>query len=158
MLAKTHILEREQMIPLPIGEVFEFFSRPDNLQAITPAWLDFRILDATEPLRKGALIRYALRWRGIPLRWTTEITEWDPPHGFVDTQISGPYVLWRHQHRFTADGSGTRINDTVSYILPFGALGAVVHRAFVKRDLQAIFDHRQQRVRELLRPGLGREG
>src|SRR5262249_47878528 len=48
---------------------------------------------------QGALIRYSLRWRIFPIRWTTEIVEWDPPHGFVDVQLKGPYQLWRHQHR-----------------------------------------------------------
>ena len=158
MLTQAHILPREQSIPLPVHEVFEFFARPENLQTITPAWLDFRILETPRALRKGSLIRYALRWRGIPLRWTTEITEWDPPHGFVDTQVSGPYALWRHVHRFAPDGSNTRIYDVVSYILPFWALGAVVHRAFVARDLRSIFDYRQRRVQELLRAGNGGTG
>jgi ligand-binding SRPBCC domain-containing protein len=44
-------------------------------------------------MKKGAHIQYALRLRGIPLRWLTEIEQWDPPHGFVDVQLKGPYRL-----------------------------------------------------------------
>ena len=92
-----YYLEREQWLPRPIEEVFSFFSRPENLQVITPSWLDFRVIEAPDELEAGALIRYRLRWRRWPIRWTTEFTVWNPPHGFVDRQLSGPYALWNHE-------------------------------------------------------------
>lgn len=60
---RTHVLEREQCVPRPIDEVFAFFSRPENLQVITPPWLDFRMVETPKMLQAGALIRYRLRWR-----------------------------------------------------------------------------------------------
>src|SRR5512134_623734 len=80
-----HLLERSQLIPTPLEQTFEFFADPRNLEAITPPWLRFRIVEAPQRLRQGSLLRYRLRLFGVPVRWTTEITDWDPPHGFADT-------------------------------------------------------------------------
>ena len=148
-----HILRVEQFVPRPLDEVFAFFARAENLQELTPPWLHFRIVSIDpNPVRKGTLIRYALRWRIFPIRWTTEISEWEPPHRFVDQQRKGPYKLWRHEHRFAAEGTGTRITDEVHYQLSLGALGLIVHKLKVKQDVEAIFAYRAaivtQRFRE----------
>jgi len=130
-----------------LNEVFDFFSRAENLQELTPPWLHFHILSVDpQPVRKGTLIRYSLRWRIFPIRWTTEIVEWDPPHGFVDVQLKGPYQLWRHQHRFIAEGNGTRILDEIQYRLPFGVLGKVAHALKVRHDVEGIFNYRKSAV------------
>jgi ligand-binding SRPBCC domain-containing protein len=143
-------LERHQRIARPIDDVFAFFSRAENLQDITPAWLDFGIVWVSTPeLQRGTLIRYALRWRSLPVRWTTEIIRWEPPVRFVDQQISGPYKLWHHEHRFERQGSATLMHDTVRYALPFGVVGAIVHATMVGRDVNSIFDYRAERIRAL---------
>lgn len=148
-MAKVFTLSREQWLPKPIELVFEFFSRPENLQSITPPWLDFRIVESPRDLCVGSLIHYTLRWRHVPLRWTTQITAWDPPRRFIDTQISGPYTLWEHEHRFVPESTGTRIYDTVRYSLPLGFLGTLTHRGWVESDLNKIFDFRRQQMEEL---------
>ena len=134
----------EQVVPRPIEEVFRFFSSAENLQEITPRKIHLRILSVSPgPMRKGTLLKYELRWRIFPIRWTTEITEWEPPHRFVDVQLKGPYKLWHHEHRFLAEGTGTRIFDEVRYALPFGVLGRVAHAIKVKKDVESIFAYRR---------------
>jgi len=143
----TFVFRAEQYVPSNIDEVFAFFSRAENLQELTPPWLHFRIVSVDpNPVRKGTLIRYALRWRIFPMRWTTEIVEWNPPHGFVDVQLKGPYRKWHHEHRFVAEDGGTRIYDEVQYELPFGMLGSLAHRLRVKKDVETIFAFRKQAV------------
>src|SRR5215475_12505895 len=142
-------LKAEQLVPRPLREVFEFFSRAENLQELTPPWLHFRILEVDPtPVRKGTLIRYALRWRIFPIHWTSEITEWNPPHSFADVQRKGPYKLWHHVHRFAASGSGTLISDEVRYELPFGILGRIAHTLKVRHDVETIFAYRKEAIRE----------
>lgn len=146
-----YTLRREQMLPLPVTQVFSFFADASNLEVITPPWLHFRIL-AQEIPQSGAdaLIDYWLRWRGLPIRWRTQITAWDPPDRFEDMQLVGPYRHWRHTHLFESAGQGTRMTDVVHYSLPFGLVGALAHRLVVASDLEAIFDFRAQRVASLL--------
>ena len=147
-----YVLEREQWLPRPISEIFQFFSRPENLQVITPPWLDFQMVDTPDQLEAGSRIRYRLRWRWMPIRWTTEISEWNQPHRFVDREISGPYALWNHEHRFETHAGGTIMRDFVTYALPFGWLGWVAYKAVVKRDVEKIFDFRAETMTRLF-PG-----
>jgi hypothetical protein len=143
-------LRREQWIPRPLDEVFAFFSDARNLAEITPPWLGFRILSPC-PIRIaiGTLLRYRLSWHGLPVSWSTRIARWDPPFRFVDVQLSGPYRLWHHTHRFESHDGGTRMTDVVRYRLPFGPIGRAVHALKVRRDVAAIFDYRFQRIAEL---------
>jgi hypothetical protein len=150
--AHEHELVRQQRLSLPIERVFEFYAQARNLESITPPWLGFAVI-TPEPIemREGALIDYRLRLHGVSVRWRTRIEAWEPPLRFVDAQLRGPYALWVHTHTFEADGAGAVvIGDHVRYALPFGALGTIAHAAFVKRDLQRIFDFRTQAVARLL--------
>ena len=148
MAIRHHVLRREQRLPHPPEAVFPFFADAGNLEAITPPWLGFQILTPRPiEMAAGTLIEYRLRLHGVPVRWLTRIEAWEPGTRFVDAQVRGPYRLWHHTHEFAPDGAGgTIMRDTVRYRLPFGVLGAVAHRAFVARDLAAIFDHRARRV------------
>jgi ligand-binding SRPBCC domain-containing protein len=144
------LLQREQWIARPIEEVFAFFADATNLEAITPPWLRFRILSPGPiAMRPGALIVYRLRWGWLPLRWVTEIEEWQPPFRFADVQLRGPYALWHHTHSFEPHDGGTLMRDRVRYALPLGPLGRLAHRLFVRRDLEAIFDYRAKKVNEV---------
>jgi len=148
-------LEREQWFPRPLEEVFAFFADAGNLEAITPPWLGFEVLTPRPiAMRPGTLIDYRLRLRGVPLRWRTEISVWQPPHRFVDEQRRGPYRLWVHEHRFIEVPGGTEIVDRVRYAVPGGRL---VERLVVDRDLARIFEYRRRRVAELLGAGAGPE-
>lgn len=146
---RLYYFERQQWVPAPLDKIFGFFSRPENLQKLTPPSLDFRILEAPLELAAGALIRYRLRWHFLPIRWSTEIAHWSPPHKFVDRALSGPYALWNHEHSFESYQGGTTIHDRVTYALPWGLCGSLAHRFWVKRDIRRIFDYRADKMREL---------
>lgn len=147
---RMHVLEDSTFVPLPVERVFPFFADAENLERITPSSLRFSILTPGPiEMREGARIDYRLRLLGIPFGWKTAITKWDPPREFVDEQLSGPYRVWRHRHRFRSVAGGTEIEDRVEYALPLGRIGLLA-LPLVKRQLAAIFRHRQRAVRELL--------
>ncbi|MSO40799.1 MAG: CDP-paratose 2-epimerase [Solirubrobacterales bacterium] len=144
---EMHELVRRQSLPGAPEEVFPFFADARNLEAITPPWLRFRVLEAPEAVGRGALIRYRLRLHGVPVRWLTRIEEWRPSRRFCDLQLRGPYRYWRHVHEFEPDGNGgTLMTDTVRYAMRAGKLGELAHRSFVERDLERIFDHRREQI------------
>ena len=150
---RTSELSREVWLPRPPEEVFPFFADAGNLDRLTPPWLHFRIL-TPRPIEMavGARIDYGLRLHGIPIRWRSEITAWDPPHGFVDEQRRGPYRVWIHRHRFEAHRGGTLVTDDIRYAVPGGRLA---DRLFVRRDLRRIFDYRTAQLRRRFAPGTG---
>lgn len=145
-----HVLEREQWVPRPIEEVFEFFSDARNLERITPEFLRFRVLDVDPPaMGRGTRIRYRLSLHGVPMWWRTLIEEWEPGRRFVDVQESGPYALWHHTHEFEPRAGGTLVRDRVRYVLPAGGVGELVAGSFVARDVERIFDHRHRAIEEI---------
>jgi ligand-binding SRPBCC domain-containing protein len=148
---RVHLLERSQRVSTGLEDTFALYATADNLEPITPPWLRFRVLDPRpEALSAGARLEYSLVLHRIPIRWTTEISEWEPPHRFVDFQVRGPYALWEHTHTFEPVAGGTLLVDQVRYAVPYGPLGALAHVAFVRRDLRRIFDFRRDAVAELL--------
>lgn len=145
-----HSIRREIWLPRPRAEVFDFFCRAGNLERLTPPFLNFHVV-TPEPIemREGALIAYRLRVRGLPVRWLTRITRWNPPFEFADIQLKGPYALWDHTHTFIEENGGTRMVDTVNYELPLGILGDVAHALMVRRDVESIFAYRNTVIAKL---------
>jgi len=141
----VYILQRTQQLPISIGQAWDFFSRPDNLQDITPAYMNFRILSNSnsKEMYAGQVITYKVSpLFGIPLFWMTEITHVKDREYFVDEQRFGPYALWHHTHRFKEIPGGVEMLDMVHYKMPFGWLGQLLAGWFVKRQVEGIFDYR----------------
>jgi ligand-binding SRPBCC domain-containing protein len=139
--------ESQLWLPQPRPEVFAFFSDSRNLDLITPPWLHFRTR-MTDPgeMRRGTVMEHRLRIHGLPMRWRSKITEWDPPLRFVDEQIRGPYLLWIHEHRFEERGGGTLVHDHVRYAVLFDFL---LHQWFIRPDIERIFAYREKKLREI---------
>ena len=132
----------------PIEEVFQFFSDAANLETITPPWLNIKILTPMPfEIGKGSLLDYRIQLHYIPIKWRTEISQWQPPHKFTDQQLKGPYKRWHHEHFFEDIGNDiTKVIDKVHYI-PRG--GSLLHKWMVKPDLKKIFEYRQHKLSEI---------
>jgi ligand-binding SRPBCC domain-containing protein len=137
-------------VPKSLEDTFEFFESPHNLARITPPWLSFRVIQDRLEMRRGLVIDYKIRWLGISMKWRSRITVYDPPARFVDMQEIGPYSLWHHLHTFQTVPGGTLVSDEVTYALPLGPLGRIVHAVIVKRQLLGIFRYRQEALKEIL--------
>jgi len=145
---KHRLFEAQVWLPLPRSQVFPFFADARNLETLTPPWLSFEILTPCMlETRVGSLIDYRLRLHGIPFKWRTLISTWEPPYRFVDEQVRGPFRLWRHEHRFTEVDGMTCCEDRVEY----AALGGrLIEALFVERDVRRIFAYRKQALASAL--------
>jgi len=154
LASAARTLHRRQWIPRPLEAVFDFFEHPENLALITPPWLGLR-LRTPGPLtmRAGLVIDYHVRVLGWKTRWRSLIAEYDPPYGFRDVQVIGPYRRWDHRHRFRREKGGTAIEDLVAYEPPLGPLGGVLDALVIRRQLGAIFEYRRQRIEALFGAG-----
>ncbi|MBM80571.1 MAG: CDP-paratose 2-epimerase [Planctomycetaceae bacterium] len=146
--SRTFALSTKLWAPVNRSHVFELFSDAFQLEHLTPPWLNFRVL-TPGPIEmcSGRLIDYQIRLHGLPIRWRTEITEWDPPFCFTDSQLRGPYRSWVHTHTFEELDGGTLVRDRVEYQVPGGSL---TNRLFVQGDLRRIFNYRHNQLPGLL--------
>lgn len=141
----------EQWVPRAVSQVFEFFSRAENLEALTPPWLSFKITRHPAEIRQGSEIEYRLKIHGVAVHWKTRITLWEPGRRFIDSQLSGPYRSWRHLHEFEEHEGGTLMRDIVYYQLHFAPVSTLFLGAWIRRDVSRIFEYRRQKI-ELLFP------
>jgi ligand-binding SRPBCC domain-containing protein len=158
----SHRLRRRQIVGGDLSTVFGFFKNPFNLEALTPPWLGFAVLHASDAeVRVGARIGYRLHLHGLPLRWESRIAEYVEGQLFADEMLRGPYRRWYHRHLFRTVPGGVEIADIVDYRLPLGVLGRLAHVVAVRRQLSAIFGYRERRIAQLFsyRPaGSARQG
>ena len=155
----TYRLHRRQLVGGDVPAVFAFFKSPHNLEAITPPWLGFRVLEASDrEVRAGTRISYRLRLHGIPVQWESRIAEYRENETFTDEQLVGPYRSWYHRHLFRAVPGGVEIEDVVEYRMPFGLLGRLAHAVVVRRQLARIFDYRARVIGERFPRQPAREG
>ena len=146
-MSAVRILHTRQWVPRPLEEVFPFFERPENLALITPSWLGLRLrTPGSLTMRAGLVIDYRVRVLGWTTRWRSLIAQYDPPHGFRDVQVIGPYRRWDHRHRFRSEDGGTMIEDLVTYEPPLGPLGALLDVCLIRRQLAAIFEYRREYI------------
>lgn len=136
---------QSQKIPASIEEVWDFISSPANLKEITPSYMGFEVTSnsGSDKMYAGMIITYIVKpVLGIPMKWMTEISQVKEKEYFVDEQRMGPYQLWHHQHKIEAIDGGVLMTDIVTYIPPFGFIGAIANGLFIKKQLRSIFEYR----------------
>lgn len=150
---KPHVLETTTIINKPLDEVFAFFSKAENLNELTPPDLQFEILTPSPiPMFSGTLIDYKIKLGGIPFKWKTRISVWNPPYQFVDEQLKGPYVRWHHTHTFKSlDDGRTEMTDRVEFLSPGWLLEPLVNALFVQKRVEAIFNFREKKLHEIFK-------
>lgn len=144
--------EWQQFVPRSLEEVWQFFSRPENLNAITPEDMSFEILTDIKdiPMYAGMIVQYRVSpFPGIKMRWVTEITHVADHAYFIDEQRFGPYSLWHHQHHFKAVEGGVLMTDLLHYKVPYGPIGVLADKLFVEKRIEDIFKYRVKAVEKI---------
>ena len=147
-----YTLEVKQFIPLSREEAWEFLSSPGNLKKITPEHMGFLITSGEEDKKMypGQIITYKVApFKGIKMNWVTEITHVIEGKYFVDEQRFGPYKFWHHKHFLKEVDGGVEMMDLVSYKIPFGFLGNLMHGLFIKKKLDQVFNYRYNKIEEM---------
>jgi len=92
-------------------------------------------------------LSYKLKIRGIPAKWTSLITNWQPMTEFADLQVKGPYAKWYHRHLFRTLAGGVLLEDKVVYRLPLARYGGNLLNWFIRKDIKTIFNYRKNRIK-----------
>jgi len=146
-------LHFEQKINTDLSNLWEFISSPKNLSKITPNYMDFNIKSKVpEQMYEGLIISYTVKpILGIKLNWVTEITHIKDKNYFVDEQRSGPYKMWHHEHILEETNDGIIMKDIISYIPPYGFIGLILNKLFIKKQVREIFQYRTKVLDEIFK-------
>ena len=146
-------LHFEQKINTDLSNLWEFISSPKNLSKITPNYMDFNIKSKVpEQMYEGLIISYTVKpILGIKLNWVTEITHITDKNYFVDEQRSGPYKMWHHEHILEETNDGIIMKDIISYIPPYGFIGLILNKLFIKKQVREIFQYRTKVLDEIFK-------
>lgn len=152
---------RRTRVDAPLSAVWEFHSRVEGLEALTPGWTNLRVERVTGPdgdpdpdvLEAESRIDLSVRPFGVGPRQrvVSVITTREETPGsasFVDVMEEGPLAEWEHTHSFFADGDTTVLEDSVIYELPTAVGRSVSPLARV--GLDPLFRYRHRRTRALL--------
>ena len=141
-------------LPVTLDEAWAFFSRPENLDRITPEDMSFEILSDVSGVEMyaGMIVRYKVRpILNIPMNWVTEITHVADRKYFIDEQRFGPYALWHHQHHFEEKDGGVLMTDILHYAIPFGPIGRIANALLVDKRVEEIFSYREKVIDQIFR-------
>jgi ligand-binding SRPBCC domain-containing protein len=161
-----HNFKTEQWVPYPRDRVFAFFANPANLPPLMPRWQRARVEKVVSSYEAGNLGFAAglgsvitISFRPIPLlplrlEWDAYITEFQLNDFFCDEQRRGPFHYFHHCHRVWGEVrhgiTGAVISDALEYELPLGPLGDFANMLGMKRQIRALFAHRQRMLPLLL--------
>lgn len=148
-MSRVYSLKTVQLINTSLEESWAFFSAPENLAAITPETLGFKIISIHygQAMYAGQIIEYTIKpLFGFPVYWMTEITHVQHHQYFVDEQRFGPYTLWHHQHHFKVSNNGVEMTDIVHYKIPFRFMGDIANALLVRKKLKEIFEYRYKSI------------
>jgi ligand-binding SRPBCC domain-containing protein len=148
-----HTINRKQLIKSDQHSLWSFISSPLNLALITPASMQFEVINNdthSQKMYPGQIIEYYVTpFAGFRTHWVTEITHVTEKEYFSDEQRIGPYKLWHHEHFIKKVDGGLEMTDLVHYKVPFGFLGIIVNSLFIEKKLKSIFDYRYEKFEEM---------
>lgn len=133
-------------------DVFDFHADLKNLSRISPPEQEEEAggILPPGPLRVGSQITIKSAPRSLRRNMESIIVEWDPPEGFTERQVRGPFPTWTHQRRFAAFQGGTLMTDQIEYEPPGGAVGAFASRFRQNDPLERFFHYRQAEAKRIL--------
>lgn len=93
---------------------------------------------------EGSTVTWRARHFGVPFRLRSIVFDLDPPRGFSDRQISGPFGAFLHEHAFSEHPAGTLMRDTVTFRSPFGPIGRIVDAVFLRSYMRRLIAQRNE--------------
>ena len=85
---------------------------------------------------------------GIKQNLTSEITQFDRPHHFRDSMLSGAFKRLGHDHYFTDANGRTLMRDVFDYTSPLGLLGRLMDELLLENYMKRLLEARNELIRE----------
>lgn len=132
------------LIQAPVEVVWDFHTRQDILQVLTPPWQPVKVIRREGGLEIGAISEFCIFLGPISVPWVAVHTEYEKYRLFTDEQHQGPLAYWVHRHQFSAENHQTRLTDVITYSISGGTGVDQLLGGWVNSRLQDMFRYRHQ--------------
>ncbi len=145
-MPKIHLTS---FIAAPVERVFDL-SRSINLHQISTASTNEKAIDGVMSglINKDETVTWQARHFFKTRQFTSKITEMQSPVLFTDEMIKGDFISFHHEHHFKATANGTIMIDLVNFETPYGTLGKIANRLFLRLYLEKLLTRRNAVIRE----------
>ena len=140
------VFEHHAPMPAPQPLLWAWHDSPEAFVRIMPEW-ERLIPVQLGGLENGQQTRFKMRLGPLRPTWVAEHFDVEDGHAFSDRMVKGPFGTWDHEHRFDADGTESKVVDTVNWRLPFHLLSGWTAPLTVMPRIRSMFRFRSDRVR-----------
>jgi len=98
---------------------------------------------------EGETVTFEGRHFGRQFSHTSRIEALRPFSYFRDVMVAGVFQHFEHDHHFAPMDDGTRMRDEVRFSAPWGPLGRLVSKLFVRRWLTAFLVERNATIKRV---------
>ena len=129
----------QTLVKAPVQEVFDLSRNIDFHKESLRHTGEKAIAGKTSGLiGLGESVTWQARHFGITQELTSRVTEYQPPHFFVDEMVSGAFKSFRHEHHFKQVEDGTLMSDSFEYRSPLGVIGKFADLIFLESYMKSL--------------------
>ena len=136
-------------INAPIERVFDL-CRSINLHQISTIDTGERAIGGVMNglINKNETVTWQAKHLFKTRRFTSKIMEMERPFFFIDEMIKGDFKNFRHEHHFKAAENGTIMIDLLNFETPYGFVGKIANRIFLKSYIEKLLVKRNRVIKD----------
>lgn len=145
-MPKIHLTS---FIAAPVERVFDL-SRSINLHQISTASTKEKAIDGVMNglINKDETVTWQAKHLFKTRQFTSRITEMQSPVLFTDEMVKGDFLSFHHEHHFKPTANGTIMIDLLNFETPYGMLGKIANRIFLRSYLEKLLTRRNAVIKE----------
>jgi ligand-binding SRPBCC domain-containing protein len=141
------VFEKRSIVGVSAERLFRWHERPGAILDLMPLRNVARVEHQDGGLREGGRIVFSVGAGPLRIRWEARHFGYVEGRQFCDEQVSGPFAVWRHTHRFEPiDDERCAYADRVEYKLPGGTMLNALAAPFLRIALGRMFARRHDIV------------
>ncbi|HEU4469508.1 MAG TPA: SRPBCC family protein [Flavisolibacter sp.] len=99
-------------------------------------------------VKEGDTITWQARHLNKERQLEIKITGYSKPDFFIDEQVKGDFVLFKHEHYFKEIENGTIMIDQLRFESPYGFWGRLVNRFYLEKYITRLLEQRNAAIKK----------
>lgn len=123
-------------------QLFDWHEREGAVNRLTPPWEKAEVIEKEGGITDGSRMKMKVKIGPLSREWTAIHKNYKRPEEFTDVMVKGPFKEWQHRHGFFEEGSGSALEDRITYKLPLSPLSDIIAGHQAEKKLEKMFAYR----------------